>query len=178
MSAWTRLRSHKEQDYTIARTREDIVRDPRNGSEHPRLIIDCPDWCNIIPVTTDGRIVMVRQFRFGAWQDSLEVPAGIVDPGEAPEAAAIRELAEETGYVPRQVVSLGWVHPNPAFQGNKAHSFLALDCVAGPARPEAGEDLEVVLIDRASVSSRIQSGEISHALIIGAFFLEQLAKRS
>lgn len=172
MSGWTRLRSHKHQDYTIAKTREDIVRDPRNGSEHPRFIIECPDWCNIIPVTREGKIVMVRQFRFGAWQDSLELPGGIVDAGEAPAMAAARELEEETGYRAREVISLGSVHPNPAFQGNRCHSFLALDCEPGPARPEAGEDLTVVLIDRARVPSLIASGEISHALIVAAFFFE------
>ena len=178
--AWTRLRSHKHEDYTVAKTREDIVRDPAatdGGSEYPRFIIECPDWCNIIPVTKDGKLVMVRQFRFGAWQQSLELPGGIVDPGEDPKAAATRELAEETGYRPREVIALGSVHPNPAFQGNRCHSFLALDCEPGTARPEAGEDLEVVLIDRASVPERIRSGEISHALIVSALFLEQMARR-
>lgn len=174
--SWTRLRSHKFQDYTVAKTREDIVVDPRNGSEHPRFILETPDWCNIIPVTRDGKVVMVRQYRFGAAQLSLELPGGIVDPGEAPLKAATRELEEETGYRAKQVLSLGDVSPNPAFQTNRCHCFLALNVEPGPARPEAGEDLEVVLVERASIPGRIRSGEISHALMVAAFYLEQMAK--
>lgn len=173
---WTRLRSHRFQDYTVAKTREDIVRDPRNGSEHPRFIIECPDWCNIIAVTHGGQLVMVRQYRFGAAAQSLELPGGIVDPGEEPLKAAARELEEETGYSASEVISLGSVNPNPAFQTNRCHSFLALNVEPGPPRPESGEDIEVVLIDRATVPDRIRSGEISHALIVSAFFLEQMAK--
>src|SRR6476469_5123856 len=123
-SGWKILRQHKEQDYTIAKSRELIVERLRDHSQHPRVVLDVPDWCNIIPVRKDGRIVMVRQFRFGAWQPSLEIPGGIVDPGEDPQTAAVRELAEETGYRPARVIALGHVHPNPALQPNRCHSFL------------------------------------------------------
>lgn len=168
----------KEQDFGIAKTRELTVERARDKAHMPRFILETPDWCNIIPVTREGRIVMVRQFRFGVWQPSLEIPGGIVDPGEDPQTAAVRELAEETGYKPSRVISLGSVRPNPAFQSNRMHSFLALDCEsAGPARPEDGEDIEVLTISREEVPQMILDGRICHSLVIGAFYLETLLKK-
>lgn len=176
---WTRVKQGPVQDFTILRIREDTVADPRDGSHHPRVILDCPDWVNIIPVTRDGRVVLIRQFRFGAWQESLEIPGGIVDPGELPEAAAVRELEEETGYRPERVVALGWVHPNPALQGNRCHSYLALDCVrAHGGRQEAAEDITVELHRREDISGLICTGRISHSLVVAAFFLEREKERS
>lgn len=176
-SGWKVLRRHKEQDYGIAKTHENIVERLRDHTQHPRLVVECPDWCNIIPVRKDGRIVMVRQFRFGVWQPGLEIPGGIVDPGEDPRTAAIRELAEETGYRPREVISLGSIHPNPALQPNRCHSFLALDCEEGESRPEHGEDIEVSTLSREDVPRLIQSGGITHALVVTAFYLESILKR-
>lgn len=85
------------------------------------------DWCNVIPVTEDGKIVLVRQPRIGIARDSLEIPGGIMD-AEDPDFrhAAIREMAEETGYAPlphAQIVPLGWTYPNPAIQDNRCHAF-------------------------------------------------------
>ncbi|MFL5320802.1 MAG: NUDIX hydrolase [Myxococcaceae bacterium] len=173
-SGWKVLRKHKEQDYGIAHSYELILERLRDGSQHPRVVFETPDWCNIIPVRRDGRIVMVRQLRFGIWRPSLEIPGGIVDPGEDPRAAAIRELAEETGYRPREVISLGSVHPNPALQPNRIHSFLALDCEEGDARPEHGEDIEVTTIGREEIPRLISDGSISHALVVSAFYLEAI----
>ncbi|HYX90105.1 MAG TPA: NUDIX hydrolase, partial [Myxococcaceae bacterium] len=105
---WKRLRTGDATDYTILRIREDLVSDPRTGAGRPRVIIEAPDWVNIIPVTIDEQVVLVRQFRFGIWSPALEIPGGMVDPGEDPLSAAVRELEEETGYLPGgRVISLG-----------------------------------------------------------------------
>ena len=175
---WKKVREGQPRDYRIFRVREDEVEDPRNGSIHQRVLIDSPDWVNIIPVTATGQVVLIRQFRFGTWSSTLEIPGGMVEPGEDPLRAATRELEEETGYRPVEVRALGWVHPNPALQGNRCHSYLALGCerVHG-GRPDSGEDIQVELRDRADIPALIRSGEITHSLVVAAFHLDSLTPR-
>jgi 8-oxo-dGTP pyrophosphatase MutT (NUDIX family) len=139
------------------------------------VVIQCTDWVNIIPVTLDDQIVLVRQFRVGVWSNSLEIPGGMVDPGESPQRAAVRELEEETGYVPGHVIPLGSVHPNPALQANRCHSFLALGCNrTSDVSLDAGEDIEVVLRPRREIPEMLWNGEISHSLVLAAFLRERL----
>ena len=175
---WKSLRQGSPRDYRIFRVREDEVENPRDGSVHPRVLIDSPDWVNVIPVTDGGRLVLIRQFRFGTWSTTLEIPGGMLETGEDAAVAAARELEEETGYVPAEVRPLGWVHPNPALQGNRCHHFLALGCrrVHG-GRQDAGEDILVELRDRAEIPDLIRSGEITHSLVVAAFHLESLTRR-
>jgi len=174
---WKRVRQGEDHDFRIFRVREDQVEDPRNGALHPRVHVEAPDWVNIIPVTGGGELVLVRQFRFGTWAPTLEIPGGMVEPGEDPGAAATRELEEETGYRPAEVLPLGFVHPNPAFQANRCHSFLALGCerVHG-GRPDAGEDIRVELRRREEIARLIHDGEITHSLVVAAFHLESLTR--
>jgi ADP-ribose pyrophosphatase len=172
---WKRLRTGAVTNYTILKIREDTVGDPRTGAERPRVIIEAPDWVNIIPVTIDDQVVLIRQFRFGIWSTTLEIPGGMVDPGEDPMTAAVRELEEETGYVPRgRVIPLGKVHPNPAIMTNVCHSFLALGCEAtGTMNPEADEEIQLSLEQRAKIPELLRTGAISHALVVCAFLLER-----
>lgn len=172
---WKRLSSRLVYDFKILTVREDRVSDPRNGREYSRVVIDSPDWVNVIPVTPEGKVVLIRQFRFGIWSTTLEIPGGIVERGEDPQHAASRELEEETGYRPREVALLGSVHPNPAIQTNRAYSYLALDCEKVHAgKQDVGEDIAVELFDRSAVPNLITSGQITHALVVVAFFLERL----
>lgn len=172
---WLRLRRGLEHDYEVLKVREDRWADPRTNREHPRVSVQCADWVNVIAVTADEQLVLVRQFRFGIGAPTLELPGGMVDPGEDPAAAAARELEEETGYVAGRVVALGGVHPNPALQPNRCHSYLALDCVKAHAgRQDDAEDITVELHPRADVPRLILEGHITHSLVVVAFFLERL----
>jgi 8-oxo-dGTP pyrophosphatase MutT (NUDIX family) len=172
---WPRLRRGLEHDYRILKVRQDVVADPRTGHEQPRVIIDSPDWVNVIAVTREEQLVLIRQYRFGIEASTLEIPGGLVEPGEEPAVAAARELEEETGYVPARVVPLGWVHPNPAIQSNRCHSFLALDCVkAHEGRQDQGEDIRVELVPRGQAPRLIREGHITHSLVVVAFLLERL----
>jgi ADP-ribose pyrophosphatase len=172
---WKRLRSGPPLDFRVFKVREEWVADPRNGSEHARVVIDAPDWVNIIPRTKEGRLVLIRQFRFGIWSNTLEIPGGTVEPGEEPIHAAGRELEEETGYRAGQIELLGFVHPNPAIQNNRCYSYLATDCErVHLGRQDTGEDIVAELFEPAEVAHLIRSGEITHALHVAAFHLERL----
>ncbi len=142
------------------------------GEEREALVLAAPDWVNVVPLLDDGRVVMVRQWRFGIAAPTLEIPGGIVDPGETPDVAAARELFEETGYRAGEVRRLGEVTPNPAILANRCATFLATGLELGGA-PQSGidEELTVELVPLEDVPRRVRAGEIHHALVIAAFYL-------
>jgi ADP-ribose pyrophosphatase len=144
---------------------------PRTGREHEFWILDAPDWCNIVPLTNDGRVVMVRQQRHGIGGETLELPGGMIDPHDpSPLEAARRELLEETGYRAVDITQTGVIAPNPAMQTNRCWSFLAenVEKVAEPAL-DGGEDIDVVLVPYREIPERVARGEIAHALVVVAF---------
>ena len=167
---WQRLHSRLSQSFRIFSIRTDTAISPRTGVEHDFYVIDTGDWVNIIPMTEDQRVVMVRQYRHGSRRVTLEIPGGMVDPGDTPEKAASRELMEETGYQAESWTRISAVNPNPAIFGNRCHTFLAQHVTKkGDPQPDQAEDIEVVLIPAQEIPGRIRKGEIDHAIVIAAF---------
>jgi ADP-ribose pyrophosphatase len=169
---WEKVRTLRAEDYQILRVREDVFADPRDGSEHPRVIIDADEWANVLALTPDRHCVLVRQFRFGSEEIGLELPGGVVDGGETPERAAARELEEETGFRPGSMEPTGWLWSNPAHFTNRVHTFLARDCVrVNDGHQEGSEDLAVDLVPLAELPAIIARGGIRHALHVAAIHL-------
>jgi 8-oxo-dGTP pyrophosphatase MutT (NUDIX family) len=138
--------------------------------KHDFYVIESRDWINIIPLTDDHQVVMIRQYRHGSREVTLEIPGGLVDPGDTPKKAAARELLEETGYQAKKWVKIGVVNPNPALFNNRCYTFLAqgIKKISTPT-PDQTEDIEVVLIPLADIPGLILKREIDHAMVITAF---------
>lgn len=112
--------------------------------EVEREIVRHPGAAVLLPVTVDGRVVMIRQFRYAAGETLLEVPAGTIDPGETPEETASRELVEETGYHPGRLEKLAEFFPSPGILAERMHLFLATELEKRQASPDPDESLELV----------------------------------
>ncbi len=133
-------------------------------------VIHCPDWVNVMCLTAEHHLVLVRQYRPGVGRITLEIPGGVVEPGEAPSDAAARELWEETGYQAARWHHLGSTAPNPAFQSNTCHLWLALDATrVGMGAPDPDEQIRVLTCPLARVPELVRDGEINHALVLAAF---------
>jgi ADP-ribose pyrophosphatase len=167
---WEHLSSEPQQDYRIFATRFDRCRSPATGEEHSFVVVEAPDWVNVIALTPEDEVVLVRQYRFGTRQVTLEIPGGAVDPGEDFLTAGVRELREETGYAGDEARLIGTVTPNPAFLANRCGTLLVTNArrVGEPA-PEGTEILEVELYPRRDIPRRLAAGEIDHALVVAAF---------
>ena len=167
--AWEVLGREPLQDCRVFRVQRATVRSPHTANAHPFYTIESDPWVNVVAITPDDELVMVRQWRHGASKLTLEIPGGLVDPGESPEVAAARELLEETGFAPRSIRPLGHVNPNPALFGNRVHTYLAEHCERvrevqnGPL-----EETLVELVRAAELPARLRAGEIDHALVIAA----------
>lgn len=166
---WELLGVEPGPDLPLFTPRFDILRNPRNGRRKRGLVLSSTDWVNCVAVTTDERLVMVRQYRIGIRGLTLETPGGMVDPGETPRDAASRELLEETGFAGGEWRYLGAVEPNPAIHDNLCHHWLA-DGVVHSADQSLGhgEDIEVQILSIGEVKAAIDRGELRHALALSA----------
>lgn len=169
---WKRLGARE-----VARTRIFSVESvdyhhPQRAKAQDFFVINAPDWVNVVALTPDGRLVLVRQFRYGINDFSVEIPGGVIDLGEDPVAAGLRELREETGYVGSGGRLLGTIHPNPAIQSNRCHLVFV-----DQARPQGrldwdpDEEFEIMALPVDEVYQLAYRGGITHAMVLDALLL-------
>lgn len=139
------------------------------GRKTWREVVLHPGACAVIPVTDDGCVLFVRQYRYAVEEALLEIPAGKIDPGEAPETCAARELTEETGYRAERLRKLGAVYTTPGFCNETIHLYLADRLIPSHQHLDADEFLDVVKVPLADVRRMIRDGEIHDAKTLAAF---------
>lgn len=169
---WRRLDSETVYSCRIFSLRKDRNRSPRDGREHDFFVLDSGEWVNIVPVTPNNEVVLIHQYRHGVDEITLEIPGGMVDPHDpSPLHAARREMREETGYDSDDIVELGSIHPNPAIQNNRCHTFLARNVEKRfETQFDTTEETEVILVPSVELPSLVQQGKITHALVVTAFY--------
>lgn len=168
---WEVVRSEQGPDLKLFRARFDHIRNPRNQAVERMVILEGADSVNVVPVTPDGEIIFVRQYRVGIRQETLELPGGLVDPGENAGQAARRELAEETGYTATHWKALGTVASNPVFMDNYIHHWAALDVELTQAQQlDTGESIELERYPRSEVEQMLQTGSFLHPHTISCLY--------
>jgi 8-oxo-dGTP pyrophosphatase MutT (NUDIX family) len=131
---------------------------------------DFPDWVNIIARTPESDILLIRQFRYGTKRMELEIPGGMIDPGEDPVEAGCRELLEETGFGGKKATLIGRVCPNPAIQGNYCYTVLVEDAVrTAEPHPDDMEEISWFRVLEQDIDRYIRDGRIEHGLVLNAF---------
>ncbi len=170
---WPLLSSKTLLDRGIIKVDQDTVLSPRTGDEMKFTIVRIPDVVQIVPLTAEGKLVMIHQYRHGSRRIGIEVPGGLIDSSdESPQDAARRELLEETGYGRGELVELASLIPQPAIMSTRATIFLIKN-VEYRRLPELdrGEDIEVILVDPSEIGKMILDGRIHSTTTVAALML-------
>jgi 8-oxo-dGTP pyrophosphatase MutT (NUDIX family) len=149
-----------------------------DGRQGDFFTAKCHDWVQVIPLTANNELVMVRQYRFGIGDLSWEFPGGVLNPGEDALVGGMRELEEETGFCGENPKILGKLHPNPALQSNTVHFMLLENCrQVKPINWDEFEELQVKTFPIKDVMKMVENGEISHGITVNALFYLLMMRR-
>ncbi|MEM6319650.1 MAG: NUDIX hydrolase [Bacteroidota bacterium] len=168
---WKLMKSEPAIDLGIVNIRHDFYKNPRNERVVKTIAIEGNDAVNVIAQTTDGKIILVRQFRFGIGDYTLEIPGGMIDKGENVLVAAQREMREETGYVGEKWEYLGNVLSNPVWMDSTIHHYIMRNAqLKHDLELDEAEDVEIVLVWPEEIDTLIKEGKIKHPHTISAFY--------
>lgn len=134
-----------------------------DGREARMEIVEHAEVVHILPIDEVGKLLLVRQYRAAAGKELLETPAGGIEPGEDAEAAAQRELREETGYRAEKFTLLASVYSSPGFCTELNHLFVATGLSYDPLDPDADEDITLAPVTLAEAEELVASGNIGDA---------------
>ena len=166
---WLKLKSIPLLKSTLFSIRKDDMLNKRTEKPFEVTILESLDSVNVIAITKDEKIVFAKQYRFGIEATTLELPGGMLDEGEDPVEAGVRELEEETGYIGQKVSYIGKTAAHPVFMNANIHHIL----VEGASREsetnfDDGEYIEVLLIDKKDLRAKMKAGEFNHPHTVAA----------
>lgn len=142
-----------------------------SGRTFEPVVLEFRSWANVLALTKNNEVVLVKQYRHGVQEDLLEFPGGIVDDGESPLEGIRRELMEETGYSAENLVEVGRIYPNPALQHNTLFCYVATDVEKiGEQHFDDTEEIEVQLLPLDELIELAKSGKFLHALHVAVLF--------
>lgn len=166
LTPWKVLESH----HKFPKFRIDTCELP-SGKNHKAFVLEFDSWANVVALTKDDQVVLVKQYRHGVQEMSLELPGGVVDAGEDPLSGARRELLEETGYSAGTMVEVGRIYPNPAIQTNALYCYLATGAeLISEQHLDEAEEIEVHLMPLEEVIEMVRQGNFRHALHVAVLF--------
>ena len=172
MKKWPTIDTEKILDAHVFRYLKVKRQSPTTKEIGEFDIVQCFNWVNVIAITPDEKIVLIKQYRHGIDKVTIEIPGGAVNFNEDKLLAAKRELQEETGYTSENWKMLGKVDANPAFMKNHCETYLALDAIKTHQQNlDPFEEIDVFLEDQKKMVELIKNGEITHSLIVAAWFL-------
>jgi len=169
---WLTLKDEFVANYKIFDLHKVHRKSSISSKEGNFYVLDSASWVNLIPITKDGEIILIEQFRHGTAEVTLEIPGGLVEQGEDPRLAAERECKEETGYFSTtDSVLLCEISPNPAFLNNRCYSYIWLDVEQKFEQSlDGNEEIRIISAKVDQVFDYIKSGRIDHSLVLNAFF--------
>lgn len=159
--------SERVYEGRVIAVRVDTIRDEQGGVLR-RDVVEHPGAVAIVPLTDDGRIVMVTQYRHPVGEWLLEIPAGTLEEGEDPDWCAARELEEETGYTASSLRRLFSMYMAPGYCTELLHVYVAEGLAPGEARPDDDERIEVTMVALSDVADMVRDGRIRDAKTIAA----------
>ena len=170
MKKWKIISQETVCDFKLFKFYKRDLLNQRKNSHHHFYIMDTADWVNIVPVTPEGNIILVKQYRAGIDSVTIETPGGVIDKNDpSPIEAAKRELEEETAYRAAKVTQFATIDPNPSFMANKCYFILAEDVKhTGKINFDPGEDIDTIEMSKEEIKKAIKTGVISHAVTIAA----------
>jgi len=171
-SPWDLQIDELHSDCRIFEVRKQRLKRRSDGVEGDFFVLNTNDWVNVLAITPQNELILVRQFRYGTHDYSLEPPGGVVEKGEDPLIAGIRELQEETGYVGENPELLGVVRPNAAILSNRCHIMLVRNAKkTAELNFDQHEELITELYPLNELKDLVKKGEISHSIGLNAILM-------